>query len=116
MVLYHELTHAHDHARGVMNDARLTRGSDVADADAAAGVRSYEYQAMGLGERFRGRTHSENRYRAERVQIGRHGHGQIDGDAQMPARAQYMNTRLTSAPAEVPTLDANIDLGDFRSR
>jgi hypothetical protein len=100
VVLYHEMVHAYHMTRGTMDDSPLQPGPGVSDADVAAGIRSSEYQAVGLG-RYRDAVLSENRYRRERRRIGIHPGG-VAGDSTMEQRDEYIVRTAMAAPPPQP--------------
>ena len=66
-----------------------------------AGIRSSEYQAVGLGG-YRDAPLTENRYRAERNKIDGH-KGEISGDGTMKQRDTYvLQTAAAFSPAPAP--------------
>src|SRR5262249_38590332 len=96
-VLFHEMVHAYHMTHGTMDDSPVRPGPGVSNDDVAAGIVNAEYQAVGLGQ-YADAALSENRYRAERRQIGGHT-GSVDGDSTMNQRDEYV---LKTGPAPAP--------------
>ncbi len=89
VTLYHELVHAHHAIYDSWDHDPVVSERGGSDIDVANGVSESEHQAVGLGEHANARF-SENRYRAERRQIGASGYGAREGDRSMPHRSDYL--------------------------
>jgi hypothetical protein len=93
VVLFHELTHALGTVTSTKAAGRVDNTNAAVPAD--VGIRLEEYRATGLGP-FAQNEISENRYRAERAQVGSGDVGVLPQDEGMPQRTRYW-----------PTLDEN---------
>jgi Effector protein len=94
VVTFHEMTHAYhelrgtDDASGPVTAAGL--GGSMRDAN-RGNVQAWEHQAVGIGTHAGDATPNENKYRAERAQIGAHGGATVvPDDVGMPQRIDYV--------------------------
>lgn len=105
VTLYHEMMHAHHAVYNTWNNDTVTAATGGVPSDVASGIREAEYQAAGLGQ-YANDPMSENRYRAERAQIGASNFGErtsgFETDDTMSHRDVYGGFSPGGTPARMP--------------